>query len=238
MLAALFAAVLPGAIIAVQVEEQRGVTGEEARAILSTLKGAIEARVHEAEVLFSDAVRLGCPSDQRCPRLIRERTSAERIVYVRMIGIPSLIRFIAELDAGGELGPAASGDAARDSNAISAAIAKITAALFPQEPPILELRPRVEPPPLEARKPVGPIGEPEAHALSWMLFGASAIMIGTGVAFGLVNKSARDEGMMTTDPGRIDELKTKTLYSGLIADFSFLLAIAGISTGVVLLLTE
>ncbi len=233
------------AVIAVEGEELRGVSAAESSAILKTLSEAIAARV-DAEVIVVDAAALGCPSDQRCSEKIRERTNADQIVFVRMIGIPATIRFIAEVETKSGGSSAASGDVSREPSARMPAIEKIVDALFPEtpepEPPKTEppktgppktgppiAEPTIVPRPVEPPKP-----EPHGHTISWVLFGGGAAMIATGIAFGLENRSARNEGETTSDPMRVDDLKTKALYTGLIADIAFGLAAIAVATGALL----
>jgi hypothetical protein len=240
MLAALLSVVLvtslPSAVIAVEAEERTGVSTDESSAILKTLSEAIEARVKDAQVIVVDAGALGCPSDQRCSETIRARTNADQILFVRMIGIAATIRFIAEIETKDGIGLAASGDLARTPAARRSTIEKIVASLFAETRdaaphPIVEAT--KIPPPVEPPKP-----ERRDHTVSWILFGGGAAMVATGVAFGLENLSARHQGEMTYDPMRVDQLKMKALYTGLVADFAFGIAAVAVAIGALLFVLE
>jgi hypothetical protein len=221
--------VLAGALLAVQAEEERGLSPEESRTLMRNLSSAVEGGVRDAKVVIVEPSQVSCPSDQRCGGQIREVTGAEEVVFVRMIAIAATIRLIAERESARGAEPRISSrDLTRDEAMWASETQEMVRELFPDQPkaPIArrDLEP-VEPPPAVS-----------SHLLAWTAVGAGALALCAGIVFGVENRSAISEGGRTLDPMRPQQLESKTRLFGIAADTSFV--IAGLSAAAAIILYE
>jgi hypothetical protein len=231
--------------IALHVEDTRGVTDEDRDAVVGVLGEAIAAVAGTKPVL---AKREACPSADRCTEAIRVDLGAKEVVHLRMIGVPSRIRVLAERAGTGSEPPrSAQADLTRDAASWRSSLDGLALVLFPNEkrasakpeektPEIAKVE--VAPPPPPVVPPEEPVEE-KPNLVPWIAIGGGALALGVGTIFGIKSNNARTEGMtMEHSKPEIDDLQDELYNSALAANILFGLAAVGVATGTYLLLRE
>ncbi|MFT7579176.1 MAG: tetratricopeptide (TPR) repeat protein [Myxococcota bacterium] len=103
-------------------------------------------------------------------------------------------------------------------------------------------RPHVEVKPprvLDPPKPSVPT-EPESSgtAIPWILMGTGAALLGTGIGFGIIATGTEDDFQAATDPARKRDLQSRGQGEAILGDVLMIAGIAGLGTGIVILLAE
>lgn len=214
-----------GSVVALHLEESEGVTAAETELLIGTLAETWSA---SHQVVDSRKIQLTCPTVQRCGIEIVARTGATQVIYLRIFGIPSKIRLIAE-SAGISRG-SATVDLPRDQYPWKIALEKFAAELIPAPAP--------QPAPI-AKQPtpalVAPIEIQDTRTYSigpYIAIGAGAAFGIAAVVVGLENRSAVREGEMSSDPARVEALRGTVSDTGLAANLLIGAAITSAIGGV------
>jgi hypothetical protein len=247
---------IAGSPIAVHAEDARDVTHVEVARMLSDLGRAIERRTGAQTNIRPFEGGDNCSRKESCRRFIYEATGAERVVYVRFIGVPTRVRIIAEL-VGVEKGVIrrAQVDVARMASNTSMRLDTLAVSLFPEgvvedpKPAPKPPQPRMSTeaavsltPPIESIA-MSPSPEPEPQSehrtWPWWILGGSVAAGGLAVGLGVENAHIRDEGSKPGVPSaRVSDLQDQTFRTALGANVLFGLAAVGLVTGTVLLLMD
>jgi hypothetical protein len=230
MLASTLLLLTTGATLVLHVEEKIGVSQEDLDASLQGLKSAITARTGPIDVVLTSAAQLVCSDRAACVEEIRSQRGGVEIVFLRVLGIPSTIRMIAER-AGRE--GKSHVDLERKQPFDATALDALAAELFPErvEPPLAAKPAAIPPegprPDLVATSAPATPAPSGPRLLPWALLGGSAVAAGLGLAFGFQNAHVVREGEATFDPARRAQLQGETFSTGLAADILFGVAIVG-----------
>lgn len=197
------------------------------------LSDAIEARTG-ARAVVDDPVWSTCKSDDRCLGQIRARTGAETILLLRLVGGVQRVRLVVERFPELEvLEPRVEQDVSLDPTAADAELRVLAARLFAEgiaaRPPAVETAPPVELPP----------DEPPSLLPTWLCVGASAALLGAGVAFGASSASARSDSQdpLLDDPG-FEALADRTQRHAWVANVLYVAAGVSLAAGTALLLLQ
>jgi hypothetical protein len=228
------ALLLVGAGIGLHLEERENVTRETALHALEALGRAIETRTSTQPVL-DDLDWSACTREDRCVTEIRARTRTSDLVLVRAFAGPQGLHLVIE-----RLPASAPAETAQTRITLpkneeatwDASLAPAVAALFPEVKTRADIA--VAPPTAAPRR------EEEAISVApWIVFGASALALGTGVAFGLSSRSAREQIERSRhDQLEYDELSGRQSAHGMAANVLFGAAAAGAVAGVVMLIID
>lgn len=250
---------LAGATVAVHVSEARGVLDDERVDITANLVSAIE----RSKPVKLDAAR-DCADFAACAKPITDRTGAEEVVFVRMLGVPTRIRVVAtRVATDGRTVSRAQADLTRDNLQWRPALEGLAGILYPSAGPgrpRVDNTPKPEPPKLEPTPPPGPVAvpvpvsvavgaapvlvaeptEPATQWAPWVVAGTSVAVLVAGIALGAVSSGARNDG--ESPPQKPDDevarLQSKAHDTGLAANVLFGVAGAGAITSVVLFLVD
>lgn len=176
------ALILIRADVVVHLEEAGEVSIEEALAVCESLGAAITSRIGEPPQI-EDVLWSSCDRSDRCISEIRARTSASRIVMVRVFGAPTALRVIAERFDTAASARRETFDLPRDRAAWRALIAQAAEKLFPEPPPARAAVAVVAP----------PLVDDPARVAPYVLLGGTAIAAAFAIGFGLSNNDARSE---------------------------------------------
>lgn len=228
--------------VAVRVEDTRSVSADDQASILQALSEAIEARSGRSAAVDRGA----CKKKERCVGEVAQRTQAEDVVSLRMLGVPTRIRILAEREGA----KAGAGDAAKKSAEIDLprsrdgwgqALAALAEELFEAKPlpaVVAETPPLNAAPQVTATQPIeSTAGQSDTRALiPWIAIGAGVVCLAVGTGFGLSSRGARDEALAGPhDDSENRALEDRAIGHGLAADIMFGLSALGIGGGVVLL---
>lgn len=153
------------------------------------------------------------------------RALTDEVVVVEVIGGLTLVRVVATRG----VRPAIEADVARDEP--DADVRRLAARLFPEGrvAPVVDVT-------ATATVATGPA---ETSVAPWLVLGASAVVMGVGIAFGASSRSARADSqdpMLTME--EFDRLADRTQSHAVVADVSFAAAAIGALVGGVLWATE
>lgn len=243
--------------IAVHVEDARGIEDQERARLVETFGAALGAASGARSVVSDQR----CADAARCTDEIREKTGASDVVHVRLIGVPTRIRVVAER-ASADAGPLrrAQADLTRDAASWRRALDGVALVLFPAGDPAARAAVPEAAPPVAPEK-AAPSALPAAATaidgatpaaaepsfLPWVVLGGSAVALGLGVVFGIQAKNATEELQSPPFPERPElsrsdqqnqELQDSEFSNGLAANLLFGTAALGVATGVVLLVLE
>jgi hypothetical protein len=232
---------LISASVALRVEDARGVSADDQAAILAAFSEAIAARSGRDAAVD----RAACKKKDRCLAEVAQRVQAEDVVFLRMLGVPTRIRIIAEREAAkfsakktGEI------DLPRTRDAWTPALASLAEALFePKALPMVR-----ETPPIEEKKEIALVaanpqtGQEDSlrRYAPWIAIGAGAAAFAVGSVFGLSSRGARADALepIERDETEFRDLEDRAQGHGLAANILFGAAVVGVGTGVVLLVIE
>jgi hypothetical protein len=222
--------------VEVRVEDARGVSGDEARAIADGLKSAIAERL-QLEVAIES--KSPCGQTPACLEQLM-KSGATDFVFVRLIGVPTRIRLIVERlgarDARSEV------DLTRARGSWSVVFGGVAEHLFP-EPPVAPPPPVVAapppPPPSIAPPPIVPPPEDGPNLAPWLLAGAGVAVLAVGIGFGVSSRSARSSA--ANEPHTTEELESledRAIGHGIAANVMFGVGGAGVLGGLIWWLVE
>lgn len=243
------ALVLISASVALRVEDARGVSADDQAEILAAISQAVEA--HSGRAAAVD--RAPCKKKDRCLAEVAQRVQAEDVVFLRMLGVPTRVRIIAERQSAAPVLGAPSRPAEKKTGEIDLPraregwgppLAALAGALFEAKvlPQVVE-----ETPPLDAQPQVIAVAPPQPveppsvlrEYAPWIAIGAGGLAAAAGVGFGLSARSARSSARDEPHTDReFEELEDRAFGHGLAANVLFGAAVIGAGTGVVLLLLE
>lgn len=212
--------------VGVAIEDTRGMSDDEVAVITRRLVVALDDRAGGAVADSAEP----CERADRCLDDRRRRTAARVLVLVRLIGVPTRIRIIAErIDADGTPRSVAL-DLARNRTTWPSSFQRIAAELFPE---------RLAPPRVARASPTEiakPPPEPEGPSVApWIAAGVGAAALVTGIAFGVSSQGARsDAASMPTTPEQLDGLERRAIDHGIVANVAFSAALVAGVTGLVL----
>jgi hypothetical protein len=168
--------------IAIHIEES-DLAIDEAHQFAAWLQDAITARVGIKPSIDDPS---SCGAEDRCVPEIRERTGAQDLVMLRLVGGLTRVRVVADRIVSSTAAPARTAvsaeiELARTSEGWPAGAAQIAQRLFAKGslPPLEPLT--LAPPPAG-----------RASVLPWVMFGASAAALAVGVGFGFASNGPRD----------------------------------------------
>jgi hypothetical protein len=226
---------LISATFVVHVEDVRGVSADDESAILAAFSRAIETRSGR-----KGSIDLaGCKKKDRCAAELAERSGAEDVVFVRMIGVPTRVRILVERQP---QKTAAEADLPRSRDGWEPVLAGLAEALFPEAKPrsetVATVGPKPEPP--RVKPEPAPAVEPESSSLlPWIAFGAGAVALSVGTGFGLSSRDARDDARSRPHSDmENDALSDRAIGHGLAANVMFGTAVIAVGAGVLLLVLE
>lgn len=254
---ALVLAVVTGTTITVRVEDAPGMSPSDVTEVSRAFADALQTRTGASPKidLFSDAP---CDSEDRCTDAIKERTGADEIVFVKLLGALTKIRFLAEavtLESGSRR--SAQADLSKDKETWASSFEGLAILLFPNaqqaEPPKVateattapgqpeltvapKASPQTEAPPeMVAVSPAADEGDP----VPWIILGTSVAVGIAATVLGVAAQDARDtiEGpeYLTLTPDEISSKTDLAKNGGLAANIMWGLSGVGIVTSVLML---
>jgi hypothetical protein len=212
--------------VEVRIEDTRGVSSDEARTIADGLRAAIAARSGGPVEIESKSP---CGQTEACIGEL-EKSGATDFVFVRLIGVPTRIRLIAER-AGGRA-ERSEVDLTRARGSWPVVLGGVAEHLFPEPmvappppPPAVIASP---PPPGIAVPPPAPPEEAASYA-PWLLAGAGAVVLAVGVGFGASSRGARNAAANEPHtPEEIADLEDRAIGHGIAANVMFGVGGAGL----------
>lgn len=236
-------ALLLFAQVAVHVEDARGLEDTDRDQLLQVFGESIKELVGSQPVISRDP----CTSAEKCQEEVKKKTGAREVVHLRLIGVPSRIRVVAERESerGGPM-RRAQADLTREQSSWRGSLDGVALVLFPSgdRPPPIAAAPKDPTPPIEQTITANPIVDPIApppedegpNYLPWVAFGGSAVALGLGAFFGVRANNARSDG--ETNPHttqEVSELQDSAYNNGLAANVLFGVAAVGVVAGVMTL---
>jgi hypothetical protein len=235
-----------GSGVAVRVEDARGVSEKDLDLLTRALVQAVGERAGEEAVLDRGPP---CESADRCLGEIRARSGTSEVILVRLIGVPTRIRLIAERLTVDRTEPVASAevDLLRTQTTWSSQLSLLAERLMPEpiaKKPLADALPEPQPepqpePPLQRVAPLEPrpATETRIDPLPWVAIGAGAVALGVGIGFGVDSHAARETAAMPPmhTPQEIDALRSRAIGHAAIADVLYVLSAIGVGAGVALL---
>ena len=215
--------------VEVRVEDARGVSSDEARTIAEGLRAAIAERSGSDVVIQSKS-----PCGQT-PSCIAElmKSGATDFVFVRLIGVPTRIRLIA--DRAGAQESRSEVDLTRARGSWPVVFGGVAEHLFPEPPPpppaAIVAPP---PPPAIAPPPLEPVAEEGPNYAPWLLAGAGVVVLAVGVGFGASSRGARSAA--ANEPHTDEELadlEDRAIGHGIAANVMFGVGGAGVLGAVI-----
>jgi hypothetical protein len=192
------------ASVEIRIEDSRGVSSDDGAAILAALREAIDDRTNDPG---GEGLR---PTD---------------VVLVRLIGVPTRIRLIAERRGAREAHSEV--DLSRAKGSWSTSLAGVAKELFPEEP----LPPPVAPPPPLVPPPLPP---EEPSLAPWIVVGAGAVALAVGAGFGFSSRGARSSAANEPHtPEELADLEDRAIGHGIAANVLFGVGAAGVAGGLI-----
>lgn len=221
---------LLGAGVGLHLEQVAELSLEDATALAVELGQALEPRVGGAAVL-DDPLWPDCGRRDRCAEEVRQRTSAEELVYLRVLGGPTKIRLIAERLQPGQAHPPLTRTLPRDRTGWASELAELATTLYPEVLPA--------PPQDPGLVAIPPAPAPQSNLLVPLVpIGVGVVLASVGVGFGLSSRSTRETLETTSLPdAEYQEGLSKMRTHGLAANLLLSTAVVAVAAGVVLWLT-
>lgn len=249
MLAPLLAILAVGAGVAIHVDDARGVSPDEAATLTTELQGVLRTRSGQ-RVALDEERTAPCTASDRCVGEIRTRTDAGDVILVTLLGVPTRIRMVAERFRGGQSASAEHveldldrrqgdwhtqlvGAVARlfPESIVTAAVGGDRGRLASEPDPGDEVAPGVT----DLRAPA-PQPRDGPSVAPWVAIGAGAVALAVGIGFGLDSRAARNSAATQPhSPAEIDDLRSRAIGHGIVADVMFGLSVVGVGTGLALL---
>ena len=256
---------LVGASVALSVEQVRGVSDPDVEVFLSQLATSVADKA--GRQTLRDRGGDECTSDDRCADQIRGRSGADEVLFVRLIGVPSRIRIVAErVSPAGGVPRRATIDLTRNQSSWASSLDGLALNLFPDPPAdardkredlgyrlAVASQAQAAEPPAAPPAPTAAAAPPEAVRVEaqveaeaeggsvwpWVLIGSSVAVTGVGVYFGVKSQQARDDGTTQALPGdQVDDYNDRIKANGLAANILWGTAGAMLTAGIVWLILD
>lgn len=233
MLPAALALLLIGSV-EVRLEDARGLSSEDVRTITAELGEAIEVRTSST---VSVERKSPCGQDSGCIQRLLTEGGCTDVVFLRLIGVPTRIRLIADRFGGAET--RAEVDLPRTRGAWTMVLGGVAKRLFPEAPPPPPQLAVAPPPPAVTRPPPPPPVEEESSYAPWLLAGAGAAVLIAGTGFGISSRTARSAAADEPHtPAELADLEDRAVGHGIAANVMFGVGGAGLAAGLIWWLVE
>lgn len=233
MLSAALALLMVGSV-EVRLEDARGLSSDDVRTITTSLAEAIEARTKSRVTV---ARKSPCGQDSACVQRLLTEGSSTDLVFLRLIGVPTRIRLIA--DRAGREEARAEVDLSRTRGSWAMVLGGVAERLFPAPPPPPPKITVAPPPPPLAPPPPPPPVETESAYGPWLLAGAGAAVLIAGTGFGISSRTARSSAAEEPHtPAELADLEDRAVGHGIAANVMFGVGGAGVVAGLIWLLVE
>lgn len=224
------------ASVEVRVQDARGVSSEEARSIAEGIRAAVAERTGREAALASKSP---CGQSAECLAEL-SKAGATDFVFIRLIGVPTRIRLIAERAGARETRSEV--DLTRAKGSWPVLFGGVAEHLFPEErppPPPPALAEPPPPPPAITAPPPQPAPDEGPSYAPWLLAGAGVAVLAVGIGFGASSRSARRSA--ATEPHTLEELQDledRAIGHGIAANVMFGVGGAGVLGGLIWWLVE
>ncbi len=223
--------------VAFQLDYASGVSSSDVLEFSKALRRAVESRTGLDVV--ADAGK-PCGRTPSCVTAVLARTRSQRVVFLKLLGVPTRIRLLAEQHRVGHPSVSVSRDLPRSPKPGRSLWRGVAELLFPNT---VLAPPKVRPPPPPTAH-VTPQDIPKAPQREiswapWVLFGVGLAMTGAGVGFGVSSRGARSSA--ANEPHTAEELENledRAIGHGLAANILWGTAGASVLAGGLWLIFE